>query len=193
MGVFNQREVGTDVPSFLEGIRRGMRQDPDVILVGEMRDHETMEAAVTAAETGHLMFSTLHTTGATRTVDRIIDSFPSDQQNQVRSQLSSTLRAVVSQLLIPRADGAGRVAAFEVMINTPAVAALIRENKTYRLTTDVQTGQKYGMVSMEQSLVDLHLQKLISYEQVLRLSPDPQLAAELAGKKVSGKGSNSFL
>ena len=141
-GVVNQREVGTDVPSFLDGIRRGLRQDPDVILVGEMRDLETMEAAVTAAETGHLIFSTLHTTGAARTVDRIIDSFPSHQQGQVRLQLASTLRAVVSQLLLPTADGKGRVAAFEVLINTPAVAALIREAKLYSLTTEIQTGSK---------------------------------------------------
>ena len=181
-GLVNQREVGTDVPNFLEGIRRGLRQDPDVILVGEMRDHETMEAAVTAAETGHLIFSTLHTTGATRTVDRIIDSFPSTQQEQIRVQLAGTLRAAVSQILLPTVDGKGRVAAFEVMLNTSSTAALIRENKTYQITTDVQTGAKHGMIPMEQSLVELHAANLISYDEVLTHSSDPELAAQLAVK-----------
>ena len=182
-GIINQRELGVDVPSFAEGIRRGMRQDPDVILVGEMRDLETMEAAVTAAETGHLVLSTLHTTGAARTVDRIIDSFPAQQQEQVRIQLASTLRAVVSQLLLPRKDGKGRVVAFEVMINTPAVAALIRENKTYRITTEVQTGTKHGMLALEASLVDLHCRGLIGYEEVIGKAQDTDLAAQLAARK----------
>ena len=192
LGIVNQREVGTDVPNFLEGIRRGLRQDPDVILVGEMRDLETMEAAVTAAETGHLIFSTLHTTGAARTVDRIIDSFPPQQQNQVRMQLASTLRAAVSQILLPTSDGKGRVAAFEVMINTPAVAALIRENKTYQIVTEVQTGSKHGMLSMEQSLVDLHARGLIVYDEVLHKANDPELAAQLSVKRLEKKGSANF-
>ena len=187
-GIIHQREVGSDVPSFVEGIRRGMRQDPDVLLVGEMRDLETMRAAVTAAETGHLVFSTLHTTGAARTVDRIIDSFPPDHQNQVRMQLSSTLRAVVSQLLLPRCDGKGRVAAFEVMINTHAVAALIREQKTYQITTEVQTGTSHGMLSLDQSLVDLHTRGLISYDQVLHNANDKELVAQLAVKAAPKKG-----
>ena len=181
-GIIHQREVGADVPSFIEGIRRGMRQDPDVILVGEMRDLETMRAAVTAAETGHLVFSTLHTTGAARTVDRVIDSFPPDQQNQVRMQLASTLRAVVSQILIPRCDGTGRVAAFEVMINTHAVAALIREEKTFQIPTEVQTGTVHGMVSLEQSLADLHSRGLISYDEVMHHAGDTELAAQLCLK-----------
>ena len=172
-GIVNQREVGTDVPNFAEGLRRALRQDPDVILVGEMRDLETIETAITAAETGHLVFSTLHTTGATRTVDRIIDSFPGDRQEQIRVQLSTNLKAVISQLLIPRADGRGRVAAFEVMINTPSIAALIRDNKTFRISTDLQTGSKYGMVSLEASLVQLYLKGEITHEEVMKKAQDP--------------------
>ena len=179
-GVVNQREVGVDLPSFADGLRRGLRQDPDVILVGEMRDLETMEAAVTAAETGHLVFSTLHTTGAVRTVDRIVDSFPAAQQNQVRTQLASTLRAAISQILLPRASGKGRVAAFEVVLNTSPVAALIRENKTYGITTVVQTSAEEGMISLEQSLIDLYSQGIISYDEVMNKSQDRQLAAQLA-------------
>ena len=179
-GVVNQREVGIDVPSFADGLRRGLRQDPDVILVGEMRDLETMEAAVTAAETGHLVFSTLHTTGAVRTVDRIIDAFPAAQQGQVRTQLASTLRAAISQVLLPRKDGKGRVAAFEVVLNTPAVGSLIRDNKSYEITTVVQTSMGEGMISLEKSLVDLYSAGLISYEDVMSKAPDLELAAQLA-------------
>ena len=181
--VVNQREVGFDVPNFADGLRRGLRQDPDVILVGEMRDLETMEAAVTAAETGHLVFSTLHTTGAVRTVDRIVDAFPAAQQEQVRIQLAGTLRAAISQTLIPRADGKGRIAAFEVLLNTSPVAALIRENKTYSLTTVIQTSRDAGMLSLEESLVDLYAQGLISYQEVMNKSQDRELAAQLAVRK----------
>ncbi len=182
-GIVNQREVGVDVPTFAEGLRRALRQDPDVILVGEMRDLETMETAITAAETGHLVFSTLHTTGATRTVDRIIDAFPSDQQAQIRVQLSTNLKAVISQLLLPRCDGPGRVAAFEIMINTPSIAALIRDNKTFRIASDIQTGSKYGMVSLEASLVDLYLTSQISREMVMMKAQDPEQAAQLIGDR----------
>ena len=180
-GIVNQREVGVDVPSFAEGLRRALRQDPDVILVGEMRDLETMETAITAAETGHLVFSTLHTTGASRTVDRIVDAFPSTQQEQIRTQISTNLKAVISQILLPRADGKGRVAAFEIMINTPSIAALIRDNKTFRIGNDILTGSKYGMVSLEASLVDLYLRGLITYEQVISKAQDPAAAQQLVG------------
>jgi twitching motility protein PilT len=182
-GIVNQREVGVDVPSFAEGLRRALRQDPDVILVGEMRDLATMETAITAAETGHLVFSTLHTTGAGRTVDRIIDAFPADQQEQVRAQLSSNLKAVISQLLLPRLDGRGRIAVFEVLINNPAIGALIRDNKTFRLASEIQTGAKYGMVSLEASLVELYLDGIISYEQVITKAQDPQQAIQLIGDR----------
>jgi len=178
-GIVNQREIGADVPSFSEGLRRALRQDPDVILVGEMRDLETMETAITAAETGHLVFSTLHTTGAARTVDRIIDAFPTNNQEQVRVQLSTNLKAVISQLLIPRKDGTGRIAAFEVMINTPSIGALIRDNKTFRISSDIQTGSKFGMVSLEASLVNLYNQGLIAYDEVMSKAQDPAGAIQL--------------
>ncbi len=183
-GMFHQREVGADVPTFAEGLRRALRQDPDVILVGEMRDLETMETAITAAETGHLVFSTLHTTGAGRTVDRIVDAFPAHQQEQIRVQLSTNLKAVISQLLIPRIDRPGRIAVFEVMINTHSVGALIRDNKTFRIATEIQTGAKYGMVSLEASLVDLYLAGVISREEAFGKSSDPEMAAQLlAGRE----------
>ncbi|HMQ15251.1 MAG TPA: type IV pilus twitching motility protein PilT [Phycisphaerae bacterium] len=152
--VFTQREVGVDVPSFAEALRRSLRMDPDVILVGEMRDLETMEAAIRAAETGHLVFATLHTTGAQGTINRIIDAFPVAQQEQIRVQLSTTLIAVLSQTLLPKI-GSGRVAGYEFLLVTPAIANLIRENKTYRIDSSIQTGKKYGM-----QLLDDHLWKL---------------------------------
>lgn len=186
--IITQREVGVDVPSFHEALVKSLRQDPDVILVGEMRDLATMEAAITAAETGHLVFSTLHTTGAARTVDRIIDAFPSHQQEQIRTQLSSSVVAVISQLLIPRADGKGRVAAFELMITTPAISNLIRENKTYRITSDIQTGAKYGMKTLDSYLLELYAMGLISYEEMIAKSYDPdQIAIQAAQVKTDRK------
>ncbi len=169
-----QREIGVDVPSFSEALRRALRQDPDVILVGEMRDLETMEAAVTAAETGHLVFATLHTTGAARTVDRITDAFPSDQQEQIRTQLASSMVAVISQVLLPRVDKPGRVAAFEIMITTPSIQALIRENKTFRITSDIQTGAKFGMNTLDSHLVELYERKMISYGEMITKAQDAQ-------------------
>jgi twitching motility protein PilT len=180
-GIVNQREVGVDVPNFADGLRRALRQDPDVILVGEMRDLETMETAITAAETGHLVFSTLHTTGAARTVDRIVDAFPEDSKEQIRVQLSSNLKAVLSQLLLPRIDKPGRIAVFELMINTPSIAALIRDNKTFRIANDILTGSKYGMVSLDASLAQAYLEGYISYEQVMTKAQDPQAAVQLIG------------
>ena len=169
-----QREVGVDVPSFYEALRRALRQDPDVILVGEMRDLETMQAAITAAETGHLVFATLHTTGAARTLDRIVDAFPMDQQAQVRTQLASGLVAVISQLLLVRADRPGRVAAFEIMITTPAIQALIRDNKTYRITSEIQTGAKWGMMTLDAHLMSLYESGLITYEDLITKAQDPE-------------------
>lgn len=170
--VITQREVGVDVPSFGEALKRALRQDPDVILVGEMRDLETIQAAITAAETGHLVFATLHTTGAARTVDRIVDAFPMEQQNQVRTQLAASLEAVISQLLLIRQDRPGRVAAFEIMVATPAIRALIRDNKTYRITSDIQTGAKYGMMTLDDHLVSLYERGIISYEEVVTSAQD---------------------
>ncbi len=184
--IVTQREVGVDVPDFAEALRRGLRQDPDCILVGEMRDLETMEAAITAAETGHLVFATLHTTGAARTVDRIVDAFPTDQQEQIRTQLASSIIAVISQVLLVRADGKGRVACFEIMITTPSIQALIRDNKTFRITSDIQTGAKYGMMTLDSNLMSLYERGLISYGDLITIAQDPQsIVAKLQGE--SGK------
>ncbi len=168
-----QREVNVDVPNFAEAIRRALRQDPDIILVGELRDLETMEAAITAAETGHLVFGTLHTTGAAKTIDRITNAFPTNQQEMIRIQLSTVLQAVISQLLIPRHDKPGRVAVFEIMVNTPSVSALIRDNKTFRINSDIQTGAKYGMVTLDGFLIDKYMQGLIAQEEVITKAQDP--------------------
>jgi twitching motility protein PilT len=172
--VVTQREIGVDVGSFSEALRRALRQDPDVILVGEMRDLETMTAAITAAETGHLVLATLHTTGAARTVDRIVDAFPMGQQSQVRTQLASGIIAVISQLLLVKADGPGRVAAFEIMITTPAIQALIRESKTYRITSEIQTGAKWGMITLDAHLMALYEAGKISYEDLITKAQDPE-------------------
>jgi twitching motility protein PilT len=171
--IVTQREIGVDVPSFAEALRRALRQDPDIILVGEMRDLETIDAAVTAAETGHLVFGTLHTTGAAKTIDRLVNAFPTNQQEQIRIQLSTVLQAVISQLLIPRIDKPGRVAVFEIMINTPSVAALIRDNKTFRLNSDIQTGAKYGMVTLDGFLIEKYLAGMIAREEVITKAQDP--------------------
>src|SRR3954466_4176320 len=171
--VVTQREVHVDVPNFAEALRRALRQDPDIVLVGELRDLETMEAAITAAETGHLVFGTLHTTGAAKTIDRLVNAFPINQQEQIRIPLSTVLQAVISQLLIPRVDKPGRVAAFEIMVNTPSIAALIRDNKTFRIQSDIQTGAKYGMVTLDAFLLEKYMQGLIAREEVVTKAQDP--------------------
>ena len=170
-GIVTQREIGADVPSFSEAVVKALRMDPDVILVGEMRDLATMAAAITAAETGHLVFATLHTTGAARTVDRIIDAFPIDQQDQIRVQLSSSILAVISQLLLVKASG-GRVAVFEIMVSTPSIQNLIRDRKTFRITSDIQTGAKYGMKTLDASLLELYQKELLTYEDVISKAQD---------------------
>jgi twitching motility protein PilT len=171
--VVNQREVGVDVPSFSEALRRALRADPDVILVGEMRDLETIEAAIRAAETGHLVFATLHTTGAAGTINRIIDAFPVNQQAQVRVQLSTSLIAVISQVLLARVDKPGRVASYEFLVVTPAIANLIRENKTFRIDSAIQTGRKFGMQLLDDHLWSLYAQGIISAEEMIDKSKDP--------------------
>src|SRR6266536_2599580 len=160
-------------PEDTEALRRALRQDPDIMLVGELRDLETMEAAITAAETGHLVFGTLHTTGAAKTIDRIVNAFPTTQQEQIRIQLSTVLQAVISQLLLPRIDKPGRVAVFEIMVNTPSIAALIRDNKTFRIQSDIQTGAKYGMVTLDSFLLDKYLAGMIAREEVITKAQDP--------------------
>lgn len=184
--IINQREIGVDVPSFSEAIRRSLRQDPDVILVGEMRDLETISAAITAAETGHLVFATLHTTGAEGTVNRIIDAFPVSQQNQIRVQLSVTIVAIISQQLLPRASGKGRVAAYEMLVRTPAIANLIRENKTYRIDSSIQTGRKHGMVLLDDYLFELYERGIVSAEEALLKARKPAELQQKIEAKISG-------
>lgn len=170
--IVNQREVGDDVPSFTEALKRVLRQDPDVILVGEMRDLETIEAAIRAAETGHLVFGTLHTTGAAGTINRIIDAFPTNQQEQIRVQLSVSLIAVLSQVLLVRNDKPGRLAAYEFLMVTPAIANLIRENKTFRIDSAIQTGKKFGMQLLDDHLWRMYSEGRIDAEEMVDKAKD---------------------
>lgn len=170
--IVNQREIGSDSKSFNSALRAALRQDPDVVLIGEMRDPETISIALTAAETGHLVFSTLHTIGAAKTIDRIIDNFPPEQQQQIRTQLSTVCEGVISQQLLPTADGNGRVAATEVMMATPAIRNLIRENKTYQIQNTIQTGTSKGMHTMDQDLIRLYNQGRIAKEIALSRCSD---------------------
>lgn len=169
----NQREVGVDTHSFSAALKHVMRQNPDVILVGEMRDLETIQLAITAAETGHLVFATLHTTDAPQTIDRVIDVFEPDAQQQIRLQLSAVLQAVISQTLLIRKDNRGRCPAFEVLICTSAVRTLIRERKTHQIYTDIQTGQQYGMQTLDSSLMELVSKGLVEFEDALAKSSNP--------------------
>jgi twitching motility protein PilT len=173
----NQREIGTDVTSFSEALRRALRQDPDVILVGELRDLETIEAAISAAETGHVVFGTLHTSSAQGTVNRIIDAFPTNQQEQVRTQLSTAIIGVVSQTLLPKIGG-GRVAAYEILVVTPAIGNLIRENKTFRINSSIQTGAKLGMQLLDDHLFKLWSEKKVTKENVLAKAQSPDDLAQ---------------
>jgi twitching motility protein PilT len=176
----NQREINVDVPSFPEAIRRGLRMDPDIMMVGEMRDLDTIHAAIEAAETGHIVFATLHTSGAASTINRIVDVFPKDQQDQIRTQLSTALIGVLSQSLLPRKPD-GLVAAYEMMVVTPAIRNLIRENKTYRIDSSIQTGRKHGMFLLDESLFNLWKDGLCEKEEVLLRSSKPaELAARIA-------------
>jgi len=176
--IVNQREVGNDVPSFAEALRRGLRQDPDVMLVGEMRDLETIEAAIRAAETGHLVFGTLHTTGAAGTINRIVDAFPVNQQEQIKVQLSVTLLAVLSQALLKRVDSPGMVPAYEFLVVTPAIANLIREGKTFRIDSSIQTGAKYGMQLLDDHLWRLYREGKISVEDMIDKAKSPATLIE---------------
>jgi twitching motility protein PilT len=176
----NQREIGVDVPSFPEAIRRALRMDPDIMLVGEMRDLDTIHAAIEAAETGHLVFATLHTSGAASTINRVVDVFPKEQQDQVRTQLSTALIGVLSQALLPKKPD-GLVAAYEMMVVTPAIQNLIRENKVYRIDSSIQTGRKHGMFLLDENLFKLWKNGLVAKEEVLGKSSKPQeLAAKIA-------------
>ena len=171
--VVNQREIGSDSTDYAQALRAALREDPDVILVGEMRDLETISTAITAAETGHLVFSTLHTIGADKTIDRIIDVFPPNQQQQIRIQLASVLECVVSQQLLKKADGSGRVAALEVLFANNAVRNLIRESKTYQIASIMQTNKRAGMQTMDDALYDLYMRKLIDADNAVTYAQDP--------------------
>lgn len=172
--VINQREIGQDTKSFANALRAALREDPDVILVGEMRDLETMQNAVSAAETGHLVFATLHTNSAATSVERIVDSFPPGQQEQVRLQLSNNLQAILCQQLLPRANQPGRVCAMEIMTASPAIRNLIRENKAHQITSMIQTSANLGMQTMDQSLRDLYVRGIISFEVAMERALNPQ-------------------
>jgi twitching motility protein PilT len=176
-GIISQREIGTDSQSFGNALRAALREDPDVIMIGEMRDTETMATALTAAETGHLVFATLHTMGAANTIDRIIDSFPNAQQQQIRIQLSSVLQAVVTQQLIP--SHSSMIPAFEIMMNTHAISNLIREAKTHQIDNMIQTGGRHGMQTMDGYLLTLHKKGLISKEDLMTFAFDPEMMQKL--------------
>jgi twitching motility protein PilT len=176
-----QREVHTHTKSFAAALRGALREDPDVIMVGEMRDLETIQLAITASETGHLVLGTLHTSNAPRTLDRLLDVFPSDQRDQIRIMVSESLRGIVSQQLIPRADGAGRAVAMEIMLNSPAVANVIREAKTFMLPGIIQTGKKAGMMLMDESVAELYRQGLITAEEALYRAENKTLMRGVCG------------
>ena len=170
--IVNQREIGLDSLNYANALRSALREDPDVILVGEMRDYETISVAITAAETGHLVLSTLHTIGAASTVDRVIDVFPPHQQQQIRVQLSNVLEAVVSQQLIPKSDQMGRIAAFEVLHSNHAVRNLIREGKTHQLLSVMQTNRKMGMITMDEAIIKLYQERRINRDQAITFATD---------------------
>lgn len=175
MSMVNQREIGLDTRSYADALRAALREDPDVILVGEMRDYETISVAITAAETGHLVLSTLHTIGAASTVDRVIDVFPPHQQQQIRVQLANTLEAVISQQLIPTADGKRRVAAFEVLHANNAIKNLIREGKSHQMPTVMQTNRKMGMITMDEAIIQLFYDGVISREMAIQFAVEPEM------------------
>jgi twitching motility protein PilT len=173
--LINQRELGAHTHTFANALRAALREDPDIILVGEMRDLDTVQLALTAAETGHLILSTLHTSGAAKTVDRVIDVFPAEQQNQIRAQFAESIQAIVSQVLLKRKDGRGRVPAIEVMIGTPAIRNLIREGKIAQIPSIIQTGQKFGMITMDQSLKELVSRNIVHRDECLFLASTPNI------------------
>ncbi|MDX9761502.1 MAG: PilT/PilU family type 4a pilus ATPase [Desulfomonilia bacterium] len=189
--IVNQREVGADTKNFTNALKYILRQDPDVVFIGEMRDLETMQAALTIAETGHLVFATLHTNSAVQTINRVVDAFPAHQQSQVRAQLSFVLEAVISQQLLPRADGKGRVLAAELMISTPAIRNLIREDKIHQIYSQMQVGQgKHGMQTMNQALLALFLRKFISLDDALGWSMDPDELRQMMASPSQSRGAS---
>lgn len=182
--LINQREIGNDTHSFSAALRSALREDPDVILIGEMRDLETISLAITAAETGHLVFGTLHTSSAASTIDRLIDVFPHEQQTQIRIQLSNSLKAVLSQTLLPKKDGSGRCMAMEIMVVTPAISNLIREGKTAQIYSSIQTGRKEGMTTLEAALADLYKQGMVRVEDIITKSSKADELKNLLGSDI---------
>ena len=190
--IVNQREVNQDTKSFAEALKHVLRQDPDVILVGEMRDDETISIALTSAETGHLVFATLHTQDAPQTIDRIIDVFPAHQQGQIRVQLANALQGILTQTLLPTRDGKGRVVACEILVPTPGVRNLIREGKNHQIYSAMQTGGKFGMQTMDAALVELLRKGLISREEAEKRSSNPDEMHRLAGGTSIGMGAGGY-
>jgi twitching motility protein PilT len=186
--IVNQREVGTDTKSFANALKYALRQDPDVVLVGEMRDLETISAALTIAETGHLAFATLHTNSAAESINRIIDVFPSHQQSQVRAQLAFVLEGVVTQTLLAKATGKGRVMAAEIMVCTPAIRALIRDDKIHQIYSAMQAGKKFGMQTMMDALYQLYISREVTLEECLRVAMDQNEFLRMVGEPVPGEG-----
>src|SRR6187401_3600721 len=180
--IVNQREVGSDTKSFQAALKYALRQDPDVVLIGEMRDLETIQAALTISETGHLAFATLHTNSAAEAINRIIDVFPSHQQSQVRAQLAFVLEGIVTQTLLPKARGRGRAMAAEILVVTPAIRALIREDKIHQIYSMMQSGKKYGMQTMNDALYNLYMGREVALEECLRASPDPSEFQRMIGQ-----------
>ncbi|HMQ10934.1 MAG TPA: type IV pilus twitching motility protein PilT [Oligoflexia bacterium] len=192
--VVNQREIHSDTLSFKNALKSVLRQDPDVVLVGELRDLETIEAALTIAETGHVVFATLHTNSAAQTINRIIDVFPAHQQQQIRAQLSFVLEGVISQILVPKASGTGRVLAAEVLIPTPAVRNLIREDKVHQIYSQMQVGQaKFGMQTLNQALANYAIKRVITMNEALRRSSDPDELQKVIEEAIGNKDSNNFM
>jgi len=185
--IVNQREVGTDTKSFSNALKYALREDPDVVLIGEMRDLETIQAGLTIAETGHLAFATLHTNSAAETINRIIDVFPSHQQSQVRAQLAFVLEGIITQTLLPRAKGRGRVMACEILVVTPAIRALIRDDKVHQITSSMQAGKKHGMQTLNDSLYQLYMTREVTADECVRVSSDPNGFLGMIGEPVPGE------
>jgi twitching motility protein PilT len=185
--IVNQREVGTDTKSFSSALKYALREDPDVVLIGEMRDLETIQAGLTIAETGHLAFATLHTNSAAETINRIIDVFPSHQQSQVRAQLAFVLEGIVTQTLLPKAKGKGRVMACEILVVTPAIRALIRDDKVHQIQSSMQSGKKFGMQTLNDSLYQLYMNREVTLEDCLRSTPEPNDFLRMVGEPVPGE------
>ncbi len=185
--IVNQREIGTDTKSFSNALKYALRQDPDVVLIGEMRDLETISAALTIAETGHLAFATLHTNSAAETINRVIDVFPSHQQSQVRAQLAFVLEGVVTQTLLPKASGKGRVMACEIMVATPAIRALIRDDKVHQIYSAMQAGKKHGMLTLADSLYTQYMNRDVTLEECLRVATDQNEFLRMVGEPIPGE------